>query len=173
MTAYFYSPHTGEQILTDDPADWMGSTTVAPPAYNPAIESCCFELGAWVIRQPIKASLSELKVAKNAEINTSRLTANFSRFPHAGKEFACDELSRSDIAGTNGSMTLIGDFPPGWPGGWKAVDNTYIAITTRVEWESFYLSMCATGAANFTHAQELKATVDAATTAEEVAAITW
>ncbi|MES1977317.1 MAG: DUF4376 domain-containing protein [Pseudomonadota bacterium] len=118
-------------------------------------------------------TLEQLKAAKAAEINHARLTANFTTFNHASKTFACDQLSRSDIDGTNGTITLTGDFPPGWPGGWKAVDNTYIPITTRAQWEAFYLSMCGTGAVNFAHAQTLKAAVAAATTAEQVAAITW
>ena len=118
-------------------------------------------------------SLEALKVEKNEEINAARLAANFTTFPHAGKVFRCDALSRSDIDGTNGTMTLTGAFPPNWPGGWKAVDNTYIQITTREQWEAFYLAMCATGAVNFAHSQTLKATLAAATTAEQVAAITW
>lgn len=118
-------------------------------------------------------SLANLKTAKAAAINQARLTANFTTFQHEGKTFACDALSRSDIDGTNGTMTLTGGFPPGWPGGWKAVDNTYIQITTRLQWEAFYLAMCAQGATNFGHAQGLKATLAAATTAEQVAAITW
>lgn len=118
-------------------------------------------------------SLQDVKLAKNTEINASRLAANFKTFPHAGKVFSCDALSRSDIDGTNGVITLTGSFPPNWPGGWKAVDNTYIPITTREQWEAFYLSMCATGAVNFAHSQTLKAALAAATTAEQVAAITW
>ncbi|MDP3225827.1 MAG: DUF4376 domain-containing protein [Rubrivivax sp.] len=122
---------------------------------------------------PAAPTLASLKAAKNAEINAARLAANFTTFPHADKVFSCDALSRSDIDGTNGVITLMGGFPPNWPGGWKAVDNTYVQITTREQWEAFYLSMCATGAANFAHSQTLKATLAAATTAEQVAAITW
>lgn len=125
----------------------------------------------WV--EPPVPSLAELKAQKVLEINQSRLEANFTTFTHASKTFACDALSRSDIDGTNGIITLTGNFPPGWPNGWKAVDNSYIAITTRAHWEAFYLSMCATGAANFGHAQALKAALAASTTPEQVAAITW
>ena len=118
-------------------------------------------------------TLNQLKAAKDADINAARLEANFTTFTHAGKVFSCDRLSRSDIDGTNGTMTLTGEFPPNWPGGWKAVDNSYIPITTREQWEAFYLAMCATGAINFAHAQQLKAAVAQATTAEQVAAINW
>jgi len=117
--------------------------------------------------------LAELKAAKNAEINAARLAANFSTFTHAGKQIACDQLSRSDIDGTNGFVSLYGSMPPGWPGGWKAVDNTYVAIATVNDWKAFYASMFAAGNANFAHAQALKAQLDAAATAEEVATIVW
>lgn len=117
--------------------------------------------------------LAELKAAKNAEINAARLAANFSTFTHAGKAIACDQLSRSDIDGTNGFVSLHGSMPPGWPGGWKAVDNSYVPIGSVADWKAFYSSMFAAGNANFARAQALKAQLDAAATAEEVAAIAW
>lgn len=122
---------------------------------------------------PPAVDLSGLKRDKNAEINAARLAANFSTFTHAGKAIACDQLSRSDIDGTNGFVSLYGTLPPGWPGGWKAVDNTYVAIATVADWKAFYASMFAAGNANFAHAQALKTQLDAATTAEQVAAIVW
>lgn len=117
--------------------------------------------------------LVTLKAAKNSEINAARLSANFSTFSHGGKVIACDQLSRSDIDGTNGFISLYGTMPPGWPGGWKAVDNTYTPIATVADWKAFYASMFAAGNANFAKAQQLKTALDAATTAEEVAAIAW
>jgi hypothetical protein len=122
---------------------------------------------------PPGPSLAQLKAAKNAEINAARLAANLSTFTHAGKAIACDQLSRSDIDGTNGFVALYGSMPPGWPGGWKAVDNTYVAIADVAAWKAFYSSMFAAGNANFAKAQTLKAQLDAATTAAQVAAIVW
>lgn len=119
------------------------------------------------------AELGALKAAKNEEINAARLAANFSTFTHAGKAIACDQLSRSDIDGTNGFVALYGALPPGWPGGWKAVDNTYVAIATVADWKAFYASMFAAGNANFARAQALKGLLAAADTAEAVAAIRW
>ena len=46
---YYYSPHTREHIATDEPADWMGSTAIAPPAFDPATQGVFFKLGAWVV----------------------------------------------------------------------------------------------------------------------------
>lgn len=122
---------------------------------------------------PPAPPLADLKAAKNAEINAARLAANFSTFQHAGKAIACDQLSRSDIDGTNGFVSLYGALPPGWFGGWKAVDNTYVPIASVADWKAFYASMFAAGNAHFAKAQNLKQQLDAATTAEEVAAIAW
>lgn len=121
---------------------------------------------------PPAKTLEELKAEKKLEINKWRQIANFS-FTHLGHEYACDLLSDKDIAGTVGSLTLLGEFPPGWPNGWKAIDNTFLPITTREQFEDFYRSMTARGTANFVHSQVLKAAVELATTPQELDAIVW
>ena len=119
------------------------------------------------------SALDAARASKNADINAARQAANFSTFTHGGKAFACDQLSRSDIDGTNGYVALYGALPADWPGGWKAVDNTYTAIADVLAWKSFYGSMFAAGNANFAHAQALKQALAAAQTIEEVEAIQW
>lgn len=123
--------------------------------------------------EPPAPDLDTLKAAKNAEINAARLAANFTSFPYGGKQIACDQLSRSDIDGTNGYVALNGALPPGWPGGWKAMDNTVVVIADLATWKAFYAAMFAQGNANFAHAQALKVTLAAATTAEAIQEITW
>ena len=118
-------------------------------------------------------SLAEVKLAKNAEINESRMTANRETFTFAGKLIACDELSRSDIDAVNGMVSLTNVLPPGFPGGWKAVDNTYVAIPDLAAWISFYGAMVQQGTANFNYAQALKATLLAATTIADSEQISW
>ena len=49
MTRHYYSPHTLELIATTTPAEWMASTAVAPPAFQPETQSCLFQDGAWVV----------------------------------------------------------------------------------------------------------------------------
>jgi len=128
----------------------------------------------WVLDDGLVADLlASVRTEKNAEINAARLAANRSTFTHAGKEFACDELSRSDIDGVNGYVTLFGALPADWPGAWKAVDNSYAPIATLNDWKAFYASMVAAGNENFAHAQALKAQLGAATTIEQVQAIRW
>lgn len=159
---------------------------VPQPAYEPITQSVREGdpqnqdgtwMQTWVVEslspEQIAANLATAKEAKNNEINEARLAANFTAFEHAGKMFACDQLSRSDIDGTNGYVALNNALPTGWPGGWKAVDNTYHPITTVDDWKAFYASMFAQGNANFSKAQQLKARLEAATTAAEIAAIQW
>ena len=113
------------------------------------------------------------KDTKNTEINTARLTANRSTFIFAGKDIACDELSRSDIDGAHGIILMTGALPPGWPGGWKAVDNTSVPIPDVATWGAFYAAMVSQGMSNFAKSQVLKAQLASATTIAEVVAIQW
>jgi hypothetical protein len=117
--------------------------------------------------------LAALKAAKNEEINAWRAAANFSTFPHAGKQIACDALSRSDIDGVANNIALSGGFPAGFPMAWKATDNTFIQLADVDAFRAMYASMTAQGTANFNHAQDLKARLAAASTPEEIAAIEW
>lgn len=126
----------------------------------------------WTREIPPK-TINELKIEKNAQINAWRAAANTSTFTHGGKTFSCDALSRSDIDAVNGRIATRNTFPANWVGGWKAVDNTILAITTVTEWNDFYDSMVNQGTANFAHAQTLKASLLAATTEQQVAAIVW
>lgn len=118
-------------------------------------------------------ALEKAKASKNAAINAARMSANTSSFTHAGKAFSCDRLSRSDIDGVNGLVSIINSLPPGWPGAWKAVDNTYHLIPDVTAWVAFYGAMVATGTAHFAHSQALKALLVNAGTPAEVAEIHW
>lgn len=118
------------------------------------------------------ATLDDLRVAKNAAINAAREQANTS-FVYATKTIRCLPLDRSDIDGTNGYVSLFGVFPDNWPGGWKATDDTYVAITTIDDWKAFYKAMVDQGNANFHHAQDLKTQLANATTPDQIAAVAW
>ncbi|MCU7372864.1 DUF4376 domain-containing protein [Paucibacter sp. O1-1] len=118
-------------------------------------------------------SLEQMKADKNDEINAARLAANRGGFMFAGKLISTDELSRSDIDGTNGTVTLTGDFPAGWPGVWKTEDNSYVPIPDIETWKLFYAAMSAQGAANFATSQALKAQLALAESPEQVEAVAW
>jgi uncharacterized membrane protein len=117
--------------------------------------------------------LAALRAAKNDEINAWRATANQTTFPHAGKQIACDALSRSDIDGVANNIALSGGFPAGFPMAWKATDNTFIELADVDAFKDMYTSMTAQGTENFNHAQALKAQLAAASTPEEIEAIEW
>lgn len=61
---YYYSPHTGERIVTNDPADWMGSTDIAPPAFETATAGCFWRGASWEIvasrppAEPVPATIT-------------------------------------------------------------------------------------------------------------------
>lgn len=117
--------------------------------------------------------LVAFKTAKNLQINQWRATANTTTFTHLGKAIACDDLSRSDIDGVAGNISLTGGYPAGFPGAWKAVDNSYIILDTVQKFKDMYASMTAQGSTNFTHAQTLKTALAAATTKEAIDVISW
>ena len=142
-------------------AQSAGSTIVSDAEGNP------------IIIPPKVSTIAELKVEKNIQINQWRAAANTSTFNHSSKTFACDALSRSDIDAVNGRIATRDSFPAGWVGGWKAVDNTILEITTVTQWNDFYDAMVNQGTANFAHAQELKAALLSATTKAQVEAIVW
>ncbi|HRL97831.1 MAG TPA: DUF4376 domain-containing protein [Acidovorax sp.] len=150
-----------------------GWTRLAPPEV-PAGHYAVWAAGNWRLADQLPTvDLAPLKAAKNDEINAARLAANFSTFEHGGKLIACDQLSRSDIDGTNGYVALNGAMPPGWLGAWKAVDNSYVLLPDVDAWKAFYMSMFAAGNANFAHAQALKTLLAAAATVQEIEAIQW
>lgn len=119
------------------------------------------------------ATLAELKLLKKDEITKARESASVGEFTFLSKQISCDQLSRSDIDGTNGYVALFNDFPGGWPGAWKAVDNSYVPITDVAAWKEFYSAMVSQGTNNFIKSQTLKAQVDACTTKAQVSAINW
>lgn len=123
--------------------------------------------------QDIAAELAAAKATKNTQINQWRATANQTSFTHSGKTIACDALSRSDIDAVANSIALTGSFPVGFPGAWKATDNTYIMLPDVDAFKAMHSSMTLQGTINFGHSQDLKAALAAATTVEQVNAITW
>ena len=107
------------------------------------------------------------------QIKSARMAANRGTFEFAGKRIYCDELSRSDIDGVNGEVSLTGSLPASFPLAWKAADNTFVPIPTVAAWTQFYQAMVSQGAANFAKSQAILALIQSAQTVAEVDAITW
>ena len=116
-------------------------------------------------------TLDDAKAEKRRAINAARLQATYSSFTFQGHEIACDQLSRSDIDGVNGTVATTGALPVDFPGHWKTKANDYVPIPDVATWNGFYAAMVAQGTANFARSQQLKAQVEAATTVEQVDAI--
>ncbi len=117
--------------------------------------------------------LAQAKVEKNTQINLWRAAANQTTFPHNGKLIACDQLSRSDIDAVANHVSLFGTFPAGFPGAWKATDNSYVMLPNTDAFKAMYTSMTTQGTTNFNHSQDLKGGLAAATTLAQVQAISW
>lgn len=54
---HHFNPTTGELIVTDNPAEWMGSTDKAPPKFDVKTEGVFFIENAWSI---VKAEQKQL-----------------------------------------------------------------------------------------------------------------
>ena len=147
-------------MRTPQIAEWINGQTIIRDMTEEEMAAC-------------EPKIDELRAAKSAEINAARAVANLSTFPHEGKHFACDSLSRSDIDGVANHIALFNGFPEGFPGAWKATDNTMLPLVDVDAFRAMYASMTAQGAENFNHSQELKATLAAASTPEAIAAIVW
>jgi hypothetical protein len=138
-------------------------------------------------------SVETLKERKRAEITAARLKADSDHFTYTytvqvavpateeaeattqdvelTKDIRTADKDMFDLLATDARMQK--GWPSNWPGGWKAIDNTYLPIATKEEWDAFFIAAYDAGVNNFLHSQELKALLEAATTAEEIAAISW
>ena len=166
----FYHPDQGYWQTTSEPspdilASYPAGTTQVPTKPGGGY---MWDGVAWV--DPV-ISVADLKAAKNQAINLARAAANSSFFMFQGKRIAVDQLSRSDIDAAHGSILMLQALPPGWPGGWKSMDNEIVLIPDVATWAQFYGTMVATGTANFNHSQALKAQLAAASTPAEVEAV--
>lgn len=63
MTKHAYSPDTGELIRTETPADWMGTTDIAPPAFDSATAGCFWRGTAWEVVQAVITPVAHPRIA--------------------------------------------------------------------------------------------------------------
>ena len=117
------------------------------------------------------ADLLAIKARKRAEITQDRLAADADHFVYQGKAVRSAEKDILDL--------LIADArwnkgkPANWPGGWLAIDNSYVIISTKEQWDAFFVAMYDAGIDNFMWSQQLKARVLAAQTPDDLATIQW
>jgi len=113
------------------------------------------------------------RARKVADINQARVSADGGYFEFGGKQIDTDLDSMRQINAVTNHVALMGDFPPGFPGAWKAVDNSYLPIPDVATWKEFISTMASKGVANFLRQQSLKADIAAASTMSAIDSIAW
>lgn len=119
---------------------------------------------------PAEPTLMELKDRKSEQITVACLMAIDGGFEHEGHPYDSDIVSRTNIIGTATGVQAGIPLPDGFT--WRTSDNDSVPMDGA--------GVIQLGAALLQHVNEqygtswqLKAQVDAATTPEEVAAISW
>lgn len=156
----------------------VGPGQVAEPAGIEQVDGVWTQL--WSVRAASAQELAaeaekveQLRTARSEDIDQWRAAANASTFPYGGKQISSDPLSRSDIDGVANHIALFGAFPTGFPGGWKATDQSMLPLADVDAFRAMYAAMTEEGTRNFNRSQELKARLAVASTQEEIAAIQW
>ena len=113
--------------------------------------------------------LADLKLAKREEINRARDAAEQGGFPYLGKTFDSDTISCLRISCAAQSMELA---PSSSTITWTCQDNSTIDLTPT-DLKGLVATLAMHSNACHEKATALKEKIEAAQTAEELAAITW
>jgi hypothetical protein len=170
---YAYSPDTGELINTTNPAPWMGTTTVAPPAFNPAAAGCFWRNGAWVVvtaDQLTPAKATQIAVLASAYAVAIQQPVSFTSAGNVTKTYQADQGSISNLQNSILGFQKALATPTGFY--WVAADNTQVPFT-YADLQGLAAAMLAQGWTAFQHLQVQKAAVSAATTIVAVQAVVW
>lgn len=159
--------------IAELPEHWIGGVWSYTNEVWAVADQDAYDYYIQKITEDKARKIVEAKAAKSLQINIWRAEANQTYFTHQGKRIACDALSRSDIDAVAGNISLTGTFPIGFPGAWKAMDNTYIILPNVAAFKDMYASMTLQGTINFGQSQDLKTALAAATTLEQINNITW
>ncbi len=70
MTIHAYNPATGELIRTDNVANWMGTTEVPPPDFDPVAAGCFWRGDHWEIEdaKPPAVPVPEVVTMRQARL---------------------------------------------------------------------------------------------------------
>lgn len=136
------------------------------PGDPPASYSMRYINGAWVL--PVDVA----KDVARGRINAARNAAERAGFTAYGKPFDADDkaIQRVSVAAQAAQMAIFANQP--FSIDWTCADNTTITLTAE---QLVELPVIMAQAANglHVHGRSLKAQIDAATTIEEIEAITW
>ena len=119
MTFYTYNPDTGELINTSIISDWMGSTTVEPPEFDPVMSSCFWRDGEWVVVEPATDSrdMPQVIAERRYQAEVGGITLN-------GISISTDDRSKLLINGA----ALEAVIDPEYTMQWKAGDG-FVSLT--------------------------------------------
>lgn len=129
---------------------------------------CVDDAPQWVETAPLAA----IKERKRAEITAARLTADADHFTYQGVKIRTADKDMTDLLVADARISKGQGMPPNWPGGWIGVDGI-VQISTKEEWDPFFVAMYDAGISNFMYSQQLKAEIEDAATTEQVLAISW
>lgn len=96
-----YSPHTGEHIRTDKPADWMGRAGTSAPDYDPVVASAFWRGDRWEIvdaAPPARTRDEILQALAQIDTRSIRALREGDAARVAGLEAEADAL-RTELAG--------------------------------------------------------------------------
>jgi hypothetical protein len=126
----------------------------------------------------MSGTIESLRERKTSEINAAWIRADSTAFTYAGEHFRAGPDDVLRLNSINGYISLMNEMPPDWIGVWKTMGvggqpDSYIRVPDVESWKPFYTAFVMKGVTNYLAAQVLKARLATATTAAEIAAITW
>jgi hypothetical protein len=166
---YAYSPHTGEFINVATPSDWMESTPIAPPAFDPQNAGCFFQNGAWVIVSSLPKALADAQETQLALMESSYQAANQADIAYMNTTFQADKAS-TDLM--TSALSILSASLGSNGVGWYDKNNNDVAMTNP-QFAGLCASIFARGNSLFVHKQTQKALIRAASNVASVQAITW
>jgi hypothetical protein len=153
------SPRTAG-ALVDDIDAWLIADAASP-----------FQGGQLIA--DMSGTLDSLRARKTSEINAAWIRADSTEFTYADEQFRAGPDDVLRLNSINGYISLMNEMPPDWIGVWKTMADTFIALPDVEAWKPFFTAFVMKGVTNYLAAQDLKARLAAATTADEIAAINW
>jgi hypothetical protein len=122
---------------------------------------------------PTAEQLAVARSARSEQVNAWRSAASQACFAYQDKQFSCDPQSRQELDGIANTIALSGAFPPGFPGYWKAADNTPLPLPDIASFAALYGAMVERNTRVFNLAQELKQRIADAATVAGIEAVRW
>ena len=94
-----YSPHTGEHIITDNPADWVGKAGVPSPEYDSKPQGCFWRGDHWEVVAGGPNAMTEEEM-KQAEIEQDKKYL-------ADTDWIISKISEASLTGQDTEPLLV------------------------------------------------------------------